>query len=95
MPLYDMYCTACDVVFENLVMKYEEMQVEPCPLCNKTLQVKPGRFKFEVKDSQRTRRRVLEARFKKRAKRIAKEFTPAQAERFENWCVSRGCRRYY
>jgi hypothetical protein len=91
-----MYCAGCETVFENLVMSYDEMIAGgDCPLCTARLQHKPGRFKFEVKDSQRHRRQVLEARFKKRAKRIEKEFTPEQKENFENWCRERGCKRYY
>ena len=95
MPLYDMYCPDCDTTFENLVMTYEEMHTEPCPLCRHLLQHKPAGFRFEVKDSQRAHRQKMEARFKKRAKRIDREFTPQQRERFEAWCISRGCRRYY
>lgn len=95
MPVYDLRCEGCGTVFENLVMTYEEMQAEICPLCDAVMQVKPGRFKFEVKNSRRTRQQILEKRFKKRAKRIEKEFTPEQKERLERFCDRYGCRKTY
>jgi len=95
MPSYDLYCKTCDHLFENAVMPYEEMKEAMCPICQKPLLARPGRFKFDVKGSARARRQELEARFRRREKRIDKEFTPAQKDRFESFCDRYGCRKRF
>ena len=95
MPVYDLFCEPCDLLFHNAVMPYEEMLEAACPVCSNKLTNVPGRFGFEVKGSKVKERQKLEKRFKKRAKRIEKEFTSEQKQRFERFCDKHGCRKSY
>jgi len=95
MPNYDMRCNTCDVTFEDMILKYEEAKTITCPVCSSLLSIVPSRFGFEVKGSKRTERQMLEARFDRRAKRIKKQFTKAEQDRFDNFCRNRNLRRYY
>lgn len=95
MPNYDFYCKECALTLVDVVVTYDEAKELTCPACENVLRIKPSRFGFKVQGSAVVERQKLEARFKRREKRIQKEFTPAQAERFENWCKKRGVRRYY
>jgi hypothetical protein len=90
-----MRCPECDIVFEDLLLTFEEMKALVCPVCETAMTMLPARFKFDVKDSARAERQKLEHRFKKRERRIEREFTPAQAERFERFCRARNCRRSF
>jgi len=96
MPVYDLRCKECDEIYENFCcLDYREAKEQECPICGTLMDIVPSAFNFEVKGSARTRRQILEARFKRREKRIERELTKEQQERLAAWCDKHGCRKRY
>lgn len=95
MPNYDMRCPKCDVTFVDMILTYDEAKSITCPVCSSLLSIVPSRFGFKVTGSRVVERQKLEARFKRRAKRIEKQLTSTERDRFDNFCRKHSLRRYY
>jgi hypothetical protein len=54
MPVFDLVCSECKVIKEDVMLKAGEQPTTECPECNEVMQKKPDFGSFELKYNNKT-----------------------------------------